>query len=134
MTHTLVLDDDTVHTSDFHRTIRLEIWDTAGQERYRSLANMYYRGAKAAIVVYDITNRDSFNEAKYWINELYNKAPSNPHIVLAGNKYDLRQSGRAVSFEEAKAYADAERQNRLSSAKHRPKMATTSKRSSLALG
>ena len=55
LTQTVALDD---------ATVKFEIWDTAGQERYRSLAPMYYRGASAAIVVYDITNKDSFNGAK----------------------------------------------------------------------
>merc|ERR1711906_30660 len=51
-------------------TVKFEIWDTAGQERYHSLAPMYYRGAAAAIVVYDITNKESFNGAKSWVKEL----------------------------------------------------------------
>ena len=69
--------------------IKFEIWDTAGQERYRSLAPMYYRGATAAIVAYDITNPDSFEGAKGWIAELITKASSNCVITLAGNKIDL---------------------------------------------
>merc|ERR1712195_323291 len=51
-------------------TVKFEIWDTAGQERYHSLAPMYYRGAAAAVVVYDITNADSFQRAKSWVKEL----------------------------------------------------------------
>ena len=50
--------------------VKFEIWDTAGQERYHSLAPMYYRGAQAAIVVYDITNADTFERAKSWVKEL----------------------------------------------------------------
>ena len=53
-----------------NKKIKFEIWDTAGQERYRSLAPMYYRGADAAVVVYDITNKDSFGVLEYWIKEL----------------------------------------------------------------
>ncbi len=49
------------------RVVKFEIWDTAGQERYRSLAPMYYRGAAAAVVVFDITKKDSFNGAKSWV-------------------------------------------------------------------
>ncbi|CAN6481759.1 unnamed protein product [Victoria cruziana] len=52
------------------RSVKFEIWDTAGQERYHSLAPMYYRGAAAAIVVYDMTNPDSFDRAKKWVEEL----------------------------------------------------------------
>jgi small GTP-binding protein len=86
-------------------TVKFEIWDTAGQERYHSLAPMYYRGAAAAIVVYDITNRDTFNRAKNWVKELQRQG--NPHIViaLAGNKADLA-SKRKVEPEEAEAYAN----------------------------
>jgi GTPase SAR1 family protein len=78
--------------------------DTAGQERYRSLAPMYYRGASAAIVVYDITNPDSFAGAKSWVKELQRRGDPNVVIALAGNKADL-ESRRKVEFEEANAYA-----------------------------
>eukprot|EP00922_Rhytidocystis_sp_ex-Travisia-forbesii_P070089 GHVS01104769.1.p1 GENE.GHVS01104769.1~~GHVS01104769.1.p1 ORF type:complete len:232 (+),score=26.22 GHVS01104769.1:52-696(+) len=84
--------------------VKFEIWDTAGQERYRSLAPMYYRGAAAAVIVYDITCKESFDGAKSWVNEL--QAVHSPDIViaLAGNKDDL-ESGRAVDYELASQYA-----------------------------
>jgi len=85
--------------------IKFEIWDTAGQERYRSLAPMYYRGAAAAIVVYDITNKESFNGAKSWIKELQRRGDPNVVIALAGNKADLHNK-RRVEREEAKQYSD----------------------------
>ncbi|XP_028559602.1 ras-related protein Rab-5C [Podarcis muralis] len=96
LTQTICLDDTTV---------KFEIWDTAGQERYHSLAPMYYRGAQAAIVVYDITNMDTFVRAKNWVKELQRQASSNIVISLAGNKADLA-SKRAVDFQEAQSYAD----------------------------
>jgi small GTP-binding protein len=65
---------------------------------------MYYRGASAAIVVYDITNVDSFNGAKSWVKELQRRGDSNAVIALAGNKADL-DSRRKVEYEEANAYA-----------------------------
>ena len=77
----------------------------AGQERYHSLAPMYYRGAQAAIVVYDITNQDTFGRAKVWVKELQRQASPNIVIALAGNKADLAAK-RAVEFEEAKGYAE----------------------------
>ncbi|XP_042021659.1 ras-related protein RABF2b-like [Salvia splendens] len=85
-------------------TVKFEIWDTAGQERYHSLAPMYYRGAAAAIIVYDITNQASFDRAKKWVQEL--QAQGNPNMVmaLAGNKADMLD-GRAVAPEDAKTYA-----------------------------
>ncbi|KAM9392587.1 ras-related protein Rab-5C isoform 1-T2 [Pholidichthys leucotaenia] len=96
LTQTVCLDDTTV---------KFEIWDTAGQERYHSLAPMYYRGAQAAIVVFDITNTDTFTRAKNWVKELQRQASPNIVIALAGNKADLA-SKRAVDFQEAQAYAD----------------------------
>eukprot|EP01099_Mayorella_cantabrigiensis_P004920 TRINITY_DN3790_c0_g5_i1.p1 TRINITY_DN3790_c0_g5~~TRINITY_DN3790_c0_g5_i1.p1 ORF type:complete len:221 (+),score=49.04 TRINITY_DN3790_c0_g5_i1:57-665(+) len=85
-------------------TVKFEIWDTAGQERYHSLAPMYYRGAQAAIVVYDITNVDSFERAKSWVKELQRQGNPNIVIALAGNKVDL--PSRTVSVEDAQAYAE----------------------------
>jgi len=95
LTQTVGLDD---------AIVKFEIWDTAGQERYRSLAPMYYRGAAAAIVVYDITNPDSFAGAKSWVKELQRRGDPNVVIALAGNKADL-ESRRKVEFDEANAYA-----------------------------
>ena len=85
-------------------TIRFELWDTAGQERYRSLAPMYYRGASAAVVVYDVTSRDSFEGAKSWVKELQRRGDPAVIIALAGNKADVRE-GRIISADEARAYA-----------------------------
>jgi len=69
--------------------IKLEIWDTAGQERYRSLAPMYYRGAAAAILVYDITRKSSFETMRKWVSELQKQASPSIVLALAGNKCDL---------------------------------------------
>ncbi|KAL9975238.1 hypothetical protein ACROYT_G012372 [Oculina patagonica] len=78
-------------------TVEFEIWDTAGQERYHSYASMNY-DARAAIVVYDITNPDTFGKAKTWVKELQQKASPNIVIALAGNKADL-SSKRMVEYE-----------------------------------
>ena len=86
-------------------TVKFQIWDTAGQERYHSLAPMYYRGAQAAIVVYDITNTDTFERAKTWVKELQRQASPNIVIALAGNKADLT-TNRVVEYEEASTYAE----------------------------
>ena len=85
-----------------NQNIKFEIWDTAGQERYRSLAPMYYRGARFAVVVYDITCKDSFNGAKVWIQDLKNNR-NNVIIILVGNKLDLEEK-RVISKEEAMSY------------------------------
>lgn len=74
---------------DKNRTLKYEIWDTAGQERFMSLAPMYYRGAAAALVVYDMTNPQSLERAKMWVDQL--KLSDNPNICIAlvANKRDL---------------------------------------------
>ncbi|KAH9304544.1 hypothetical protein KI387_008948 [Taxus chinensis] len=85
-------------------TVKFEIWDTAGQERYHSLAPMYYRGAAAAIIVYDVTNSDSFTRAKNWVQELQKQGNPNLVMALAGNKADMAAK-RKVEPEEAETYA-----------------------------
>ncbi|XP_042491819.1 ras-related protein RHN1-like isoform X3 [Macadamia integrifolia] len=85
-------------------TLKFDIWDTAGQERYHSLAPMYYRGAAAAVVVYDITSTDSFVKAKKWVQELQRQGNSNLVMVLVANKADL-VSKRQVENEEGEQYA-----------------------------
>lgn len=84
---------------------KLQIWDTAGQEKYHSLAPLYYRGAAAAIIVYDITNQQSFNTLKDWVTELQSQAPRDMVLVIAGNKCDL-QSSREVETSTAQRYAE----------------------------
>jgi Ras-related protein Rab-5C len=83
---------------------KFEIWDTAGQERYRSLAPMYYRGAKAAVIVYDITDEDTFKGAKTWVSEIQKKS-ENCLILLVGNKVDLTMN-RKVDIHMVKEYVD----------------------------
>ncbi|CAD2096092.1 rab family, other [Plasmodium vinckei petteri] len=87
-------------------TIKFEIWDTAGQERYRSLAPMYYRGAAAAVIVYDITNKKSFEGAKGWIHELKSVHSNDIVIALAGNKCDLEKN-RVIDKELAESFANS---------------------------
>ncbi|XP_068651581.1 ras-related protein RHN1-like [Aristolochia californica] len=84
-------------------TVKFEIWDTAGQERYHSLAPMYYRGAAAAIIVFDITSTESFSRAKKWVQELQKQGNPNMVMALAGNKADLEDK-RKVTAEIVNAY------------------------------
>ncbi|XP_061188054.1 uncharacterized protein LOC133196137 [Saccostrea echinata] len=89
-------------------TVKFDIWDTAGQERYHSLAPMYYRGAPAAVVVYDITSQTSFSRAQAWVKELIQQANSQIVIALVGNKADMASENRViskeVSFKEAQRW------------------------------
>ncbi|KAI7893642.1 Rab11A, rab family GTPase [Mucor mucedo] len=87
------------------KRVRAQIWDTAGQERYRSITKRYYRGSVGALLVYDITKRDSFSGISRWLNELrINEAHPDSIIMLIGNKSDLEKD-RAVTQEEAMDYA-----------------------------
>lgn len=84
--------------------ITLQIWDTAGQERFRSMAPLYYRGAVAAILVFDITNELSFDKMKEWVRELQANVEEPLVLAIACNKADLREQ-RAVPYELAAQYA-----------------------------
>lgn len=87
--------------------VKYEIWDTAGQERYYSLIPMYYRGAQVALIVYDITSPESFENAKKWAEELKYDKPQEFLKVLVANKVDLSENITA-DLELGKAYAEKE--------------------------
>lgn len=86
------------------KTIKAQIWDTAGQERYRAITSAYYRGAVGALLVYDISKHQTYDNVNRWLKELRDHADSNIVIMLVGNKSDLRHL-RAVPTEEAKQFA-----------------------------
>ncbi|OWM82182.1 ras-related protein Rab11D-like [Punica granatum] len=90
-----------------HKSVKAQIWDTAGQERYRAVTSAYYRGAVGAMLVYDITRRQSFEHIPRWLEELRSHADKNIVIMLVGNKTDLEKQ-RAVSTEDAKEFAEKE--------------------------
>ncbi|KAK1356451.1 GTP-binding protein YPTM2 [Heracleum sosnowskyi] len=87
------------------KTIKLQIWDTAGQERFRTITSSYYRGAHGIIVVYDVTDQESFNNVKQWLSEIDRYASESVNKLLVGNKCDLT-SQKVVSTETAQAFAD----------------------------
>ncbi|KAJ9190295.1 hypothetical protein P3X46_001514 [Hevea brasiliensis] len=87
------------------KTIKLQIWDTAGQERFRTITSSYYRGAHGIIIVFDVTDEESFKNVKAWLAEIDKFATDNVNKLLVGNKCDLT-SKRVVSNETAKAFAD----------------------------
>jgi len=82
------------------RTVRLQLWDTAGQERFRSLIPSYIRDSSVAIVVFDITNRQSYLSTSKWIDDVRSERGNDVIIVLVGNKADLSEK-RQVTVEEA---------------------------------
>ena len=88
------------------KTVKLQIWDTAGQERFRTITSSYYRGAHGIIVVYDVTDKVSFNNVKQWLGEIDRYACQSVNKLLVGNKADLAEK-RVVDFNEAKEFADS---------------------------
>jgi len=87
------------------KTVKLQIWDTAGQERFRTITSSYYRGAHGIIVVYDVTDQESFNNVKQWMNEIDRYANEKVNKMLVGNKCDLT-SKKVVQTDDAKQYAE----------------------------
>jgi small GTP-binding protein len=81
------------------RNIKMQIWDTAGQERFRSITRSYYRNVAGIIMVYDMTNRNSFNNIEKWLDDVRKILPNTPCITLVGNKSDLEYR-RNVSKDE----------------------------------
>lgn len=79
--------------------IKAQIWDTAGQERYQSIIRAYYRGSHGVLLIYDITNQNSFDNIKKWYNEINKYAPNDIKIMLIGNKSDLIND-RKIAIEE----------------------------------
>jgi small GTP-binding protein len=88
-----------------NKTYRIQIWDTAGQENFRSITRAYYKNSVCALVVYDISSRDSFNNVSTWIEDCKNQSPKTIFMVLVGNKSDLEDK-RQVSKEEGQDLAD----------------------------
>lgn len=86
--------------------IKAQIWDTAGQERYRSITSTYYKGSIGAFIVYDISQRSSFEGIDRWYNEMKNYSDPNISIILVGNKCDLEDK-REVSKEAGQSKAKA---------------------------
>ena len=93
-----------------NKKIRLQIWDTAGEERYRNIAKNYFQSSDGFIVVYDISNSESFDKLDNWIEQIKNNSQEKSKMILFGNKSDLEDI-RQVSKEEGEEYA---RKNNLS--------------------
>ena len=93
-----------------NQVVRFEIWDTAGQERYKSITSVYYKGAKGALVVYDITSKLSFGNIEKWMNEIREKTSPDLKLMLIGNKVDLteyREVPNETAMQKAKEFGIA---------------------------
>ncbi|XP_048463884.1 ras-related protein Rab-21 [Rhincodon typus] len=88
------------------KRVNIAIWDTAGQERFHALGPIYYRDSNGAILVYDITDEDSFQKVKNWVKELRKMLGNDISLCIVGNKLDLEKD-RHVSVEEAEVYAES---------------------------
>ncbi|XP_053451585.1 ras-related protein Rab-21-like [Nycticebus coucang] len=88
------------------KRVNLAIWDTAGQERFHALGPIYYRDSNGAILVYDITDENSFQKVKNWVKELRKMLGNEISLCIVGNKIDLEKE-RHVSTQEAESYAES---------------------------
>ncbi|KAH7297212.1 hypothetical protein KP509_26G059100 [Ceratopteris richardii] len=88
------------------KRVKLQIWDTAGQERFRTITTAYYRGAMGILLVYDVTDKATFDNVRNWIKNIEQHAAENVNRVLIGNKADMDPSKRAVTTAEGQALAD----------------------------
>ena len=88
------------------KNIKLQIWDTAGQDRFRAITKNYYKGANGIILIYDVTNLQTYENVKNWITQIREETNPNVVIYLAGNKIDIPEEERAVKTEEGKEIAD----------------------------
>ena len=89
------------------KKVKLQIWDTAGEERFRNITSSYYKGGHGILLMYDITNRNSFESIKNWLIEVEKHADKNIYKVLIGNKIDLEKD-RDITYNEGKEYAESE--------------------------
>ena len=89
-----------------NKTYKIQIWDTAGQEQFRSITRAYFKSSICSFVVYDITNRETFENVKHWVEDCRNYMPKNVLIFLVGNKSDLEEQ-RKISKDEGEELADS---------------------------
>ena len=87
------------------KNIKLQIWDTAGQDRFRAITKNYYKGSHGIILIYDVTNIQTFENVKSWVNQIREEASSNVIIYIAGNKIDIEDE-RKIKKEEGEKLAE----------------------------
>ena len=86
--------------------IKIHIWDTGGSERFRSISNIYYKGADGALLIYDVQKESTLTNLNYWIKELKDKVDSEGLVLgLAGNKIDINENARVITFNKGKEFA-----------------------------
>ena len=96
--------EKSVNVAGQGKPIKIQLWDTAGHDRFKSINRIYYRDAAAALIVYDVTRRESlYQDAEHWIKDVKENAPSHVILALAGNKSDMYQN-QEVSMSEGQKY------------------------------
>ena len=90
------------------KIVKVQVWDTAGQERYRSITNAYYRGAEGILVVFDLTNKESFNNIQNWIKEVTIYTGEDVIFMCLGNKSDLKKEISKSSIDDFKKKTNLE--------------------------
>uniref|UniRef100_A0A914WFJ2 Small monomeric GTPase n=1 Tax=Plectus sambesii TaxID=2011161 RepID=A0A914WFJ2_9BILA len=103
-THTIGVEFGSKVVQVSGKNVKLQIWDTAGQERFRSVTRSYYRGAAGALLVFDVTSRESYNALLQWLTDARSLASPHIAVILVGNKKDL-ENDRQVPFLEASRFA-----------------------------
>ena len=104
-TSTIGVDFVAIKTNIIGKKIKLQVWDTAGQERFQSIIQTYYKNSHGVILVYDISNRDSFINTVKWLKDARMICNDNVYIILVGNKSDIKFQ-RKVSTEEGRNFAE----------------------------
>ncbi len=87
------------------KTVKVQLWDTAGEERFRTIAKSYYKGAHGIVLIYDVTNRKTYDNIRKWMNQIKDDSSSNISIILVANKIDCENEFRQVTKEEGEVLA-----------------------------
>ena len=99
--------DFKVKTVDLEgKRVKLQIWDTAGQERFRTITSAYYRGAMGILLIYDVTNANTWKNVRNWVRNIADNAPQTVNKILIGNKADMKPEMRQVSTAQGQSLAD----------------------------
>ena len=88
------------------KRVKLQIWDTAGQERFRTITQAYYRGAMGILLIYDVTNANTWKNVRNWVRNIADNAPQTVNKILIGNKADMKPEMRQVSTAQGQSLAD----------------------------
>jgi len=102
---TIGVDFTTKNMTINHESVKVHLWDTAGQERYRSVAGSYYRGAQGIVIVFDVTNRETYTQLGVWVKQVRQYVEGSVPLLIIGNKIDLVKE-RKVFVEEALRFGE----------------------------